>query len=129
MVRRRRATWRSVIFNLLLFAVALLASFTTAAAAAETKPSCAACLSTGRAVERALSNDMGEVGSHHHHQQQQQQQQLQRRRGRAFPAFASEPAVAAALAPSTCDEVRVSSWFPRAFSSSSSSFRVLFCFK
>ena len=65
---------------------------------AETKkPSCAACLSTARAVERALSGSTGDEDSQHHQQQ--------RRRGRSFPNFTSEPAVAAALA-QTCNEVR-----------------------
>ena len=95
---RRRAISLVVVFNLLF-----LASTTTAAAAAaaEPKPSCAACLSTSRAVDRALSKKTGEDS-----QQQQQQQQQQRRRGRSFPAFASEPAVASALlAEETCNEV------------------------
>lgn len=109
MLVRRRTTWRSVVFNLLLFTFALCSS------SAETKkPSCAACLSTGRAIERALSKNTGGEDSH------QQQQQMQRRRGRSFPAFASEPAVAAALAAATCEEVRF-------FSSRLSLSRFLFC--
>lgn len=108
MIARRRTSWRSVV---LLFALALCSS-----AAAETKkPSCAACLSTSRAIERALLTNMGGEGSH------RQQQQLQRRRGRSFPAFASEPAVAAALAAATCEEVR---FFSLRFSLS----RFFFCF-
>lgn len=99
MLVRRRKAWRSVVFN--VFNLLLLTFAFCSSSSAETKkPSCAACLSTGRAIERALSKNTGGEDSRH------QQQQMQRRRGRSFPAFASEPAVAAALAVATCEEVR-----------------------
>ena len=99
MLRRRVFSLVVAVFDL-LFIIAFMT-----VARAETKPSCAACLSTARAVDRALSRSMGEEEDSH---QQQNQQQQQRRRGRSFPAFfASEPAVASALtAEQRCTEVR-----------------------
>jgi hypothetical protein len=94
----RRRALSLVVFNLLL---ALFTSTTTATA--ETKPSCAACLDTSRAVDRALSKTRGDSSPMMSMGEDSQQQQ---RRGRSFPAFASEPEVAAALAEQTCNEVR-----------------------
>ena len=94
----RRRALSLVVFNLLL---ALFASTTTATA--ETKPSCAACLDTSRAVDRALSKTRGDSSPMMSMGEDSQQQQ---RRGRSFPVFASEPEVAAALAEQTCNEVR-----------------------
>lgn len=93
----RRRALSLVVFNLLL---ALFASTTTATA--ETKPSCAACLDTSRAVDRALSKTRGDSSPMMSMGEDSQQQQ---RRGRSFPVFASEPEVAAALAEQTCNEV------------------------
>ena len=94
----RRRALSLVVFNLLL---ALFASTTTVTA--ETKPSCAACLDTSRAVDRALSKTRGDSSPMMSMGEDSQQQQ---RRGRSFPVFASEPEVAAALAEQTCNEVR-----------------------
>ena len=94
----RRRALSLVVFNLLL---ALFASTTTATA--ETKPSCAACLDTSRAVDRALSKTRGDSSPMMSMGEDSQQQQ---RRGRSFPVFASEPEVAAALTEQTCNEVR-----------------------
>ena len=94
----RRRALSLVVFNLLL---ALFASTTTATA--ETKPSCAACQDTSRAVDRALSKTRGDSSPMMSMGEDSQQQQ---RRGRSFPVFASEPEVAAALAEQTCNEVR-----------------------
>ena len=126
---RRRPTWhRSVLvvfFNLLLlllFLLLLLVLFTFASTASEAKPSCAACLATGRAIDHALSKTMGKEM----HSNAQRQQQQQRRR-RSFPAFATESAVAATLtgpagAEVTCNEVRF--WFRASSPSSPSCSRV-----
>jgi hypothetical protein len=87
-----------VALNLLLLLLFAFASVSSTPPEAAKPPSCAACLSTSRALDRALQKEMNK------NLQQQQQPHSSSRRGRSLPSFTTEPAVAAALA-LPCKEV------------------------